>query len=279
MDWSKSKNILIIAFIITNLILVVTFINNSMNAKAYVSESYDVKNRLIEKNITINTDIPSEIPSMGLLQLEYQFYPREKDKINLANKFLNDYSIEYGPGSVSFISDSETLKIENDREIKYFANNSKKKYNNIEENLNEIVEEFLSKRDFEITDYVLTDKKEENGIYTVEYTKKYKNTIIERSYMKFTIDSSGVISFDRLWLNLGGEKVGKINIRPATDSLLKLLSNEKVYGKTITDMRHCYYFDPKNQNIANFDNPKSGDAIPAWKVKFSDGTVEYLYEN
>lgn len=74
MDWSKAKTILIIAFIVTNIVLGYALFNSQRIDEPTLKEDFitDVAKLLKEKDITLNTAIPKEIPSLGIMTVEYE---------------------------------------------------------------------------------------------------------------------------------------------------------------------------------------------------------------
>jgi len=76
MDWSKAKSVLIIAFVITNIFLLHAISeNNNVYDSYHIVEDHfanDVKSRLLEKGIKIDVDIPQNIQSLPLLNIEYE---------------------------------------------------------------------------------------------------------------------------------------------------------------------------------------------------------------
>ncbi len=54
----------------------------------------------------------------------------------------------------------------------------------------------------------------------------------------------------------------------------------EVYGKTITDISICYYFDPQKHNYLEDlgEARQGGRAVPAWRIQFSDGYKIFIDE-
>ncbi|WP_160197019.1 two-component system regulatory protein YycI [Senegalia massiliensis] len=283
MDWSKAKKIMIIAFIVVNVALLSTIIGNDIRSRDYITTEQDVKERLKKINVDIKTDIPKSTPNIQMLEVEYQSYDKINSKLDIARKFINSSNllelakIDERKNSIIFESEHERFKILKDRKIVYeyksYERSAPVKYD-----YHEVASNFLEDKGFKTSDYKLTKLEKNNDIVNLTYTKEYQDTMVEKSYMKFTIRNARVIKFERLWLNTIKEKENNIKLRPATDSLLKLLSVEGIRNKTIKNIVACYYFDPNNTDVFEFDEFKSGDAFPAWKVEFTDGIIKYLYE-
>ena len=126
-----------------------------------------------------------------------------------------------------------------------------------------MAEEFIRKGKFDSSDMKLTFVKEDGGVFYLEYSKVYMDTLVERAFTNLQIDKRGVRRFERLWLKEIDIGETQIYINTAPKSLLTL-SMEEIY-ETITDIS-CYYFDPQRHEY--LDEPgraKQGNAIPAWK--------------
>lgn len=283
MDWSKAKKIMIFAFVVVNVALLLTMLSKDIRAKEYITTKEDVIERLNKINVDLKTEIPEKTPDIELLEVEYEEYDTINKKLDIASEFfsasnlLEIVKIDDEKNSITFENDKEKFEILKDKKIFYEDktrdNNSPMKFDP-----EEVAADFLEEKSFKKSDYKLTESKKNNDIIELNYTKEYKNTIVEKSYMKITIKNGRVIKFERLWLNTIEEKENNIKLRPATDSLLKLLSVEGIKDKTIEDIVLCYYFDPNDTDVFDFGELKAGDAVPAWKVKFTDGTIKYLYE-
>ena len=67
MDWSKAKTILIAAFIVTNILLGVVLFSDDYKTDTTTTEAFveEVTRILDKKDITIATEISTEIPSLN----------------------------------------------------------------------------------------------------------------------------------------------------------------------------------------------------------------------
>ncbi|WP_427340521.1 two-component system regulatory protein YycI [Caloranaerobacter sp. DY30410] len=277
MDWSKAINILIIAFLITNLILVYVLIDNKRDESTYltVKEEFirEVKNLLLQKGIKIDADIPKTIPSLPLLTIEYEIQDPEK----LAEKLLGDYSKEVVNGELLYKNGSKTLEIIDNKKIIYKNDSSIEIYDELNKDIAvSIAENFIKNNDFAQNDYELTDYSFDGNRHILRYTKKNKDILLEKSYMIFEIDNTGIKRFERLWFNFVKKSERKITISAAPEALLRLLTMEDVYGKTIVEISLCYYFDPIKHGAGDWKKTLKGQAGPAWRVKFSDGTLVFI---
>lgn len=283
MDWSKAKNILIIAFVVTNLLLFYVLWQNQTYNGSYINLEKgfveDVKALLLDKDIKIDSPIPKEVPSMTLLDIEYETYDTKHKREELVNKFFDDYQYIQEDGKDFFIKDNESIHINNNKEIVYENKNDEERFSNIDlDTSKSIAMEFLENNSIYDEDLVLSEVKELKQGYMLEYTKVFQDILVEKSYMKFTIDNRGVREFRRIWMYIVDYNDKEIMVRSAPDALLRLVSNEQVYGKTISDISICYYFNPKEHEMVDIKDTKRANAVPAWRVEFSDGTKVFLEE-
>lgn len=272
MDWSKSKNILIIAFTITNLVLIFVLANNTLHDNRTVKDDHNfienVKNELEKKDIIVQTEIPTRIPNMALLTLKYETY----EPNNLIDVFMKDevYDTINSGNKIYIKNPNRVLTITNKNKIVYGDLNKEKIYNNLKlKQLENIIEKFLNENGFE-KDYKLVSYTIEDDNHILLYKPVFKGTIIENSeaVMKFKVDNTGIKIFERIWTESIRLKQIEMEVVSAADTLLKLLSHPDSFGKTITKIELCYYFDGDSIRT------KEGDAAPAWKIDFNDGTYK-----
>ncbi len=273
MDWSKAKTILIVAFLITNVLLGFVLFSSEKPVETTIKDGFieDVTNLLKKKDISINTEIPREIPSLNTLIVEYEIV----DTYNINQNYFNGQgkaqSKEQGVSEIVYkdeyvrITNKKTLFYENKKETEIYRDLDKDKAITI-------AMEFLENRKYNTSDMELFFIKEKDNSYYLEFSKMYNNRYLEKSYNIIEVDARGVKAFERIWLNFLEEGETLIYISTAPKAILSLLSMEEVYGKTIKDISLCYYFDPSEQDyVKESKDPRKGKAIPAWRVLFDDG--------
>ena len=280
MDWSKAKTILIVAFIITNILLAYILIGERSIAEPTIEDEFleEVVELLKDKNILVATQIPKEIPYLNTMIVGYE--KMSLDDLNkkfLDNKgIINNNKENFG----EILKDNESLVMINNKLIIY----ENKEEENVYEDLNkdesiQLAEEFIKKRRFDTSDMKLTFIKEEKGVFYLEYSKVYNGIIVERAFTNLQIDRRGIKRFERLWLNMKDLGEAEIYISTAPKSVLALLGMEEIYGKTITDISLCYYFDPeKHDYLKEPGEAKQGKALPAWRIQFEDGYKVFIDE-
>ncbi|MCF6464430.1 hypothetical protein [Clostridium sp. Cult2] len=280
MDWSKAKTILIVAFIVTNILLVYVIIGEKhVNEPTIKDEFIDEAIELLkDKNITVSTQIPKDIPHLNTMVVEYEYVSIEE--LN-RNYFDNNGIIEQDEESLGqIVKDDESILLINNRFIIYENKKEREIYKDLDKDKAiQLSEEFINKGKFNTSDMELTFIKEEKDTFYIEYSKIHGDIFVERTFTNLQVDKRGVKRFERLWLNKKDLGDVEIYISTAPKSILTLLGMQEVYGKTITDISLCYYFDPeKHEYLGEPKEAKRGRAIPAWRIQFDDGYKVFIDE-
>jgi regulatory protein YycI of two-component signal transduction system YycFG len=273
MDWSKAKTILIVAFILTNILLGVVLFSDDYKTETTATQGFieDVTRILSKKNITIDTEVSTEIPSLNTLTIEYEMV----DIHHVNNSFFNgEGKVETEEQNIITISkDNEYLTINSRKSLIYENNTKVERYKDLDgEKARDIALEFLNERSYNTSDMQVSYEKNENNSYYIEFSKIYNGRYLEKAMATMEIDKIGVKRFERIWLNLVEEGETPRYISTAPKAILSLLSMEESYGRTIKDISLCYYFDPSEQeDIKDTKNAIKGQTVPAWRVLFEDG--------
>lgn len=278
MDWAKAKTILIVSFIIINILLVYTLMQDNIQVDQTLNEDFieDVIELLGNKEIVLETEIPRETPSLYSLIVKYE----NIDPANLNASFFKDQAhIEKeGEGLVELSHDMESITLINKKLLMYESKNREKKYNIKDETqaIN-IAKDFLKDKNIDTLDMELSYIKRIDDKYYLEFSKIHEDRYLESAFTNIQLDNTGVKSLERLWLNVLEKGDSQIYTGSAPKSLLSLLSMNEAYGKTIQDISLCYYFDPeKHEYIQDPETAKEGRTIPAWRVQFKDGYKVFI---
>lgn len=282
MDWSKAKNILIVAFIVTNIFLAYMLFTMKQDESEIVIEDKfveEVVKLLGEKDIKIDTKIPRLIPSLPAISLEYELYKPEE----ILPRFLGSYQ-DMAIGAKMYTNGEKIVKFErNDKKLVYenralIGNGNRKKIS--KNQALKMSEEFISNHGFDLKDVRLESYFEKDKIHRLVYNKKIDDMIIEETYMTVELSSSGIMSFERYWTKNIEKGSQNLVVSSAPKSLLRLLTREEHYGKTIKQIDLCYYFnvDEYKRNISLNDST-GGVASPTWRFIFEDGEKVFLDEN
>lgn len=278
MDWSKAKSILIVALIFTNILLgyVLFLDHNNIDTTIddkFVNETIDILN---DKNIKLNADLPLTNSSLFGLTVEYELL----DSNLLNNNFFDGKGqIDLkGEGLLEISFEDELITVVNRKLIIYEFFSNEVIYDiKSEEQAIEIARNFLESKQFTLSDMKLSFIKMVDGVYNIEFTKMYDESYIEATFTNLQIDKSGVKKLERNWLNMKEVGTNLVQVSSAPKSILGLISMEEVYGKTITDISLCYYFDPEKQDyIENPGEAQQGSTIPAWRIQFDDGYKVFI---
>lgn len=279
MDWKKIKKILIIALLVANAILFCYSnynnfrLRNESTRRDFVREVTDL---LAEKNISLDTKIPRRSKKLPSVLVSFETsseedindrYFRGKGKVARPSTDLAEISLG-----------DEYVNLLNGRRVFYENRNKENKYklDSLEEAQN-IAQKFLLDKKYDTRDIYLSYYQVDGDKYILNYTKIFDSLPVESSYTNFVIDARGVMSMDRLWLDVLNKSEQKIHLAPAGRALLSLLNKTEYYNKTIEKISPCFYFNPEDQGyIEDITRAVNGRAIPAWKVKFTDGEYTVL---
>lgn len=278
MDWSKAKTILIVAFIITNILLIYVFIGEKGIEEPTLKEDFigNVEKLLKDKDIYLATEIPTDMPYLNTMNVSYENMTIDDlNRLFFENKGI---LVKDGDAFSQIVKEKESVVIINNKLILYENKNDEKTFKNIDRNQAiQIAEEFLKEKNIDTSDMELTFIKEENDTFYIEYSKLYNGVFVERAYTNFQIDGRGVKRFERIWLIVEDLGETEIYISTAPKAILALLDMEDVYGKTIENISLCYYFDPqKHDYLEEPGEAKQGKAIPAWRIQFQDGYKVFI---
>jgi hypothetical protein len=276
LDWEKAKTILLIALIIVNLLIGGIFLIERIEEKSHEFEEAEVINKLNEKGIVLDVEIPTGNNELNGLVVEYEIY----DANDINERFFD------GEGSINYISE-DIYEVSHENEVVTVINGKLLIYEGeTEENLDyeimdlpnssgraiQIAMEFMKDRGFSTEDMELTFLSLTPEETYLSYSNIFDGNYLETSFTTFEIRDGKVFKMERTWLDVNKIEDIVLKTVPAKKALLELLMREEVYGKTITDISICYYFDPEKQDyFSRYKEIVEGRTIPAWRIQFSDG--------
>lgn len=277
MDWSKAKTILIVSFILVNIILGYNLFLVNSDANNAVNELFeeDVVALLANKNIRLDTEIPKDTEDIPTLLVEYENISMG----NIKKRFFGDNGqiINTSEGLSVIEKEDEKLTVLNGKLLIYESKKIEEQDIQNAEMAKELGLKFLIKRGYDISDLKLSHNKMVDDEHYLEFSKIYNNRHLEFAFTNLHINNTGVKKMERLWINVIEEAKSPIGISNAHKSILELLSMNRAYDKTITDISLSYYFDPeRHEYIENPERAKQGRAIPAWRIQFEDGYKIFL---
>jgi len=239
MDWTKAKNILIAALLVTNLLLLSSMLYG--NAKVEAGDSQFLANTvevLKARNITIDAELPTAQVRMPVLSVEY-----DDPDITLINELLAEQAL---------LPDSQLTSIE----------------------ARDMADRFIEQCGLMTENVAFSSVDEFDDVYFVNYIDEIDGIAIEDSFMTCIVKDGKVVSIDRLWLKpveLG--KTKKLVI-PIAQALIKFMSDNPDNGDiTIQEIKLVYWLDSVNFGV---ESPVSDTAFPAWKIVYDDGQVVHI---
>lgn len=276
MDWVKTKNILIIGLLITNLILAYQiYRSDSLFNQNSVEEDDSVKEIvgiLEKKNIRINLDKVNYYTK--LMDIEVAYERNKPDEV--ASKLLNRYNVN---ANGAFENANYTLA------FPHKAMEIDMKYKNVPKTLSTIPMEeaklvsdnFLRSLGFYSTDVLIanTQESKSNGSYEFQYKQRYKDLFLEDSSMTVTIHDGKVIAFTRKWLEVTRTSDMERIIIPPSKALLNFSAGFENPLKTtmiITSIELGY----RLSGVQFKGDISSGDALPYWRISTSSGQTYFI---
>ncbi|MDR2088769.1 MAG: hypothetical protein LBP73_05385 [Clostridiales Family XIII bacterium] len=236
MDWTKAKNILIVALLVTNLLLLGAYVLREMQRSA--AEDEDTRRRILtEYKVFLETEIPKQPAPMAVLFVR----PETEDRARIEQALAEQAPIP-----------------DDDRESLRSAANA------VLERCGLMTENTELAAPFE------TD----GGATTLRYRDVFDGIPIEESYILCTIKDGRIAEIRRKWYtplelhDTKGEILGPI------EALLQLLpEKDKEEAVVVRDMELVYRVDPAGP-VA--ESPVGDTALPAWKITDDKGIITYV---
>ena len=253
MDWGKAKTYLIIAFTITNIILMFSIFSDRTDENSYFTkESYEsLEQFLLQKNLNLHTELPKETPKMGTLKVEYQSF----DLRDLESRFL-----EY-KSNIEILGD-KTLTLKAKRKLTLFDTDHAKSDTKL------FIDTYDLGKDFDLK---YASFEGENLV--VVYNSVYKNRFLEDSYMKFTYFPDESFEFEMLKMNPVEESKNKKIVMTSIEAVMRA-SNMMEENETITEVVLGYnYAQYESLSIAK---TKTATAFPCWRIKTKENQYYYI---
>lgn len=299
MDWSKAKNVLIVAFIVTNIFLIysvqsrlfkqqeIQLINNEYisNVEAYLNDN----------SIALDTLIPKEIISLPILVVKYKTF----DALKTSNMFLGEGSqkeIENigskGLQREIFQKEDKVLTIDGNKILKYKNNSPEIKDYTLDENtVIKMSNDFLKTHDLMKSDleleqiyYGVENEYDDEPVYKLVYNQTYKNKFLGESYIYVYVNHRGVVGLEAMLLEYGKTKQQRKVVIPATEALMRAMNTilaENNKPIVVKDVEIGYYFSPTYYMESDWKEIESGTAFPSWKITIQNGKTYFVeaYKN
>ncbi|AOY75331.1 two-component system regulatory protein YycI [Clostridium formicaceticum] len=286
MDWSKAKNALIVAFILTNIFLVYHIQKDMFNKGdlQIISDTYikNAESYLVDNGLKLAIEIPREIISLPVLMVKYKVF----DPYELAKNFLGE-NFEVLEENI-YRAGNKQLQIISNKKFIYKNVVEEENYALAEEAAIDISNQFLQQHNFLQHGLVLkqiyfgvVEDFGEMPLYKLVYHQTYKNRFLGESYIHVYVRHKEVVGIEAMLLEQENVYGQKKRVIPATEALLRKMNEilqDNVYDKNITvkEMEIGYYFNPADFNFATWDTIISGTAFPAWKIVLDNGKTYYV---
>ena len=288
MDWSKAKNILIIGFLITNLLLFSLWIREGeRKVDPDVSEAYiaAVQEQLKANHIRFTGEMDTDRKLVAPVVVQFV---ELNGPIIAYTLFGKEYAVTTDPYFEKYETETETLTFNFGKEFFYTSRAVEEIYPDLDESqAEEIALTFLGKMGIE------SDRVSRTYVEEVEYREphtgyrlkpssyqmKFLSTdgenMIGGSFFDLSVTRAGVIFAHGLALEVVRASGETLSLPRMPDAMLILIGTQKDQYKQIVSAEVVYNFDPY-KNDYFFGDVIEGEALPAWRFQFSDGSVQYL---
>ncbi len=239
MDWTKAKTILIIALLVTNLFLLITYtVVNQVDIPTEEELQAETLALLSEKQIYIKESLPKGHQKMPVLLVEYHRPDPELLRQKLAEQVPMD---EETPSR---------------------------------EGILKMTEAFLKSCEIWGPNVVL-NKVEQNGdVTTVSYRNEYEGIPLEDSYLICTVENGLVSGIDGFWLKPVGFGKSKKATISASAALINLMRSKHERDAILVEhMEMVYWLNPTDYQGGT---AISDTALPAWRITYNDGQTKHI---
>jgi hypothetical protein len=243
MEWSKIKNILIIALLLINVLFLYMMAQPSGaesdggNQETLLADTLSV---LGDNGITVRADTGFDAPELPILTLQFDG---------------DNGTYDYAPSGKSLYLNEDSALEEADRFI-----TEKGTFGTLGK---------------EIRADSITVSESRPDWFVVTYGGYYENYRIKELYVTCTVSSSGVLRMEKQWAQVTEAGRNRRALIPVTSALLhymdRVLSDEPGAEKTVTGISVAYTVNtPYDGTVA------SDTAFPAWRFDASDGNSVYI---
>lgn len=236
MDWSKAKNILIIALLATNIFLLVTYMTNNENESSITD--HEVLFSVLEgENVFFDTEMPKRIDRLPAITLTYRDCSDiigeklKSEEYVLGDNLNEDY---YEKMATKFLKDCELY-------------NDNIRFDSLAREGNRVV---------------------------VKYNNYYKDIKIGGSCTEIIFENERITDASVQFVAAEEKSKRKLNVISPEEALLIFMS-EKDYEKNVTveDMELVFWV---NDSTFDGEMLVSDTAFPAWQISYNNGNIKYI---
>ncbi len=270
MDWERTLNIFIVAFLILNIVFVVELWLRPIifNPSNYISAEQiaATKNELEDRDITITPKIPRRAKSLQSLGVSKTLL----DEGEVVAALLGSEYEKVSSGVKSeYRSIQGRVDIYVDGRIYYFSSLAPGEGNISQNSAQSRADEFLGNTVGRPNDAIaVRTAVQEDGSWAVEYKQRWNRKKLEISKILVVVDQGGgILQMEYNWVEVIGYVGEKVLSIPATTAL-KVVARQMHGGATITDLYLSWYSIPV---LAD-----QWRVSPVWVVKTEEGNTYYV---
>lgn len=248
MDWSKAKNIIIVALLLMDVFLGGMYINQLMGDRSGNDEDLRtyIMNILDERGVEIKCDLPDKPGSMKSLSVRYNNMETSdvQKQIDAAIPLDGAHQSEdsYRKAADTFL---KSCGLEGD----------------------DAVFDEVSRRE---------DPAQEDGtpekVVTVSYKNMYGKMPLEKCYMNVVFTDGKITEFHRHWMQPVDESSTATEVTDPLQAVLSLTGGGAGTGYTIDDITLVYWVSP----LAEGQDVLYDTAFPAWRITYNGGEIKFI---
>lgn len=253
MNWSKTKTCLIIALAILNIMLIVSIYKDSKPEQKidYTTQENqtELQNYLDKYNISLNAEIPKNIPELPVLTVEYvdinqDTYPK------LFQDFGDRLDIVGGRNMILNLPEYSGMTTVEDA-LETVAN--------------------FSETYFKEEQYSIKSVRQTENQMIIRLNPKHQDYVIDDAETVYTFNKYGALQIEKIQMKV--TNVGKTTYKLITpyEAIIKSAPHIQA-GSTIKEIKIIHYYSG-NQTIVS---TKRATAIPTWRIKTSDDKFYYI---
>lgn len=276
MDWQKTKSILILALVATNLILIF----NIWGSKSLFADKPNVDSdewkkviELIrEKSVHYNGGSVLAPEMLKGIKLEYQMYDAE----DIAYRLLGNYTEDTGRYKSA---DGSEVTLELGNKLIYTAKAKPgigERKPLTDEAAKQLSEAFLAKAMLISSDAKLWDITREGNLTSVIYRQYEDKLFLDDAYMTITLKGNEVVRFERKWFNSSFALDYERQIIHPAKALYRAADQILESGETKPVIIEKLELGYRLDSTSLVTSVKSGEASPYWRVLTKTGNVYYI---
>ncbi len=275
MDWMKSKSILLLALLLTNLILLWNVIDSRHTFESKKADEAKEWKKVVSLANQRQIDLQDSsalyyVSDLSGVRLEYQMYDAEQ----IANRLLGNSSVLLGKYSNGT---GDQLTLENGNKLLYAKNipMALKEKGLSAEEAKKKADQFIEDSGFASADMKLWDIKQAEETTTVIYRQYYQRLFLDDAYMAVTFKGAQMSTFERKWFNPPEHLNYSRNIIPPSKALFLALDQVQGIGKEKRSIK-AFELGYRLDSSSLVSSVKAGEASPYWRVLMDTGDVYYV---